>query len=651
MESQKLAIDVLYFDAFRNFSKCRASDARSCFERCARLEDVLSRSIISVWTKELTSVEDIFAAFKRCSEPWAFFMVGQCYVYGFGVAKDVKVAEEFFSKGPTNCYCISGLARLRDAANLLDEAFSLYSKAASLGHLISELYVARMIQKGEGCAPDAKKAFGMLQSLVEKGCAGAVYTLAQCYSNGRGVEKDAQKALRLYLEAAQMGDEYGAWAYASFISKSDPKSAFQWYISAAQREMPEALYAVACCYGNGDGVAQNIPEAQRYCKLAALQGHLDAQMRMADDNPENEAMWLEMAAKQGDQEAMSRLGQIFLQKQDFKNAFAILGMCYESIPQACYLYGLCFLNGWGTEKNMQKAFQLLQESSAKGVVEATVRLGICFKNGDGVPRDLTKAAQLFQVAVNEKHPGAMFYLGRIYENQNDLRRAKELFCMGAELGDDDAAFALASLEEDSTKALPIYLKLSRKGAADAQHNAAMIYIQQKRYAEAIELLSASAAQAYAMAQFQLGCLNFNGQGMPINLPEAVRWFTLAAEQGHSDAQNNLGARYRNGEGVARDATKAVYWFEKSASAGCLEGQFNFGACLVGGDGIQADPTRGCKYYQMAVDRGHVDAMFYLAICYDKGVGVPKNTAKCMELMTQSASKGNNLAKLFLAQKK
>lgn len=34
-----------------------------------------------------------------------------------------------------------------------------------------------------------------------------------------------------------------------------------------------------------------------------------------------------------------------------------------------------------------------------------------------------------------------------------------------------------------------------------------------------------------------------------------------AEQGHADAQYNLGVMYRDGQGVKKDDTQAVYWFQ------------------------------------------------------------------------------------------
>ncbi|MCB1986450.1 MAG: sel1 repeat family protein [Burkholderiales bacterium] len=87
----------------------------------------------------------------------------------------------------------------------------------------------------------------------------------------------------------------------------------------------------------------------------------------------------------------------------------------------------------------------------------------------------------------------------------------------------------------------------------------------------------SAEQGYADAQFNLGLMYANGEGVEQDMQEAVELFKKAAEQGHVDAQNNLGALYFMGEGVERDEDKAIAWFEKAAAQGNEEAKANLEA--------------------------------------------------------------------------
>jgi TPR repeat protein len=78
--------------------------------------------------------------------------------------------------------------------------------------------------------------------------------------------------------------------------------------------------------------------------------------------------------------------------------------------------------------------------------------------------------------------------------------------------------------------------------------------------EKLDLLKQHAEQGDAEAQFNLGVMYDNGDGVAQNYAEAVRWYRLAAKQGYAVAQNYLGAMYDNGEGVERDHEEAVRWY-------------------------------------------------------------------------------------------
>ncbi len=61
------------------------------------------------------------------------------------------------------------------------------------------------------------------------------------------------------------------------------------------------------------------------------------------------------------------------------------------------------------------------------------------------------------------------------------------------------------------------------------------------------------------AQYNLGAMYANGQGVPQDEVESFRWFRLAAEQGHAEAQYSLGVMYSLGLGVLRDFVIAHMW--------------------------------------------------------------------------------------------
>jgi len=70
-----------------------------------------------------------------------------------------------------------------------------------------------------------------------------------------------------------------------------------------------------------------------------------------------------------------------------------------------------------------------------------------------------------------------------------------------------------------------------------------------------------------VAQFALGGLYYNGDGVEQDASEAVTWYRKAAEQGYAKAQVALGLLYAQGIGVDADNEEAFKWFREAAKQG------------------------------------------------------------------------------------
>ncbi|HGG7877081.1 TPA: tetratricopeptide repeat protein [Neisseria meningitidis] len=81
----------------------------------------------------------------------------------------------------------------------------------------------------------------------------------------------------------------------------------------------------------------------------------------------------------------------------------------------------------------------------------------------------------------------------------------------------------------------------------------------------------AAAQGSAAAQYNLGAMYAEGQGVRQDYVEAVRWFRKAADQGLAQAQFNLGAMYYKGHGVRQDRALAQEWLGKACQNGNQDG--------------------------------------------------------------------------------
>ena len=124
---------------------------------------------------------------------------------------------------------------------------------------------------------------------------------------------------------------------------------------------------------------------------------------------------------------------------------------------------------------------------------------------------------------------------------------------------------------DYATALQEWRPIADQGDADAQFNLGLMYENgqgvPQDYAEAFKLYRLAADQGDADAQYNLGVMYKNGQGFPQDYAEAFKWFRLSAKQGNARVQNNLAVRYEYGEGVLQDNVMAHMWYNLAAANG------------------------------------------------------------------------------------
>jgi len=80
----------------------------------------------------------------------------------------------------------------------------------------------------------------------------------------------------------------------------------------------------------------------------------------------------------------------------------------------------------------------------------------------------------------------------------------------------------------------------------------------------------------ASAQYNLGVMYADGEGVPQDDKEAVKWYRMAADQGNATAQNNLALIYARGNGVPQDYREAYAWLSVAKANGQELAEKNLG---------------------------------------------------------------------------
>ena len=120
------------------------------------------------------------------------------------------------------------------------------------------------------------------------------------------------------------------------------------------------------------------------------------------------------------------------------------------------------------------------------------------------------------------------------------------------------------------------------------------------------LLSLVCFAVPAWADFQAG-MDAKNRG---DFAKALREWQPLANQGEARAQFYLGMLYENGDGVPEAYGKAREWYEKSAVQGDANAQFYLGLLCAFGRGASMDLVQAHMWYSLAAGNGHARAALH-----------------------------------------
>ncbi|TPQ30926.1 tetratricopeptide repeat protein [Cupriavidus pinatubonensis] len=201
---------------------------------------------------------------------------------------------------------------------------------------------------------------------------------------------------------------------------------FSEVLECAERGDADAQFAVAEAYRMGKDVNEDLAEALRWYRAAAIQGHAAAQNNLGtmylngigvDNNPAEAAHWYRLAAEQGEEVAQFNLA-------------------------------MRYLHGQGVEQSDVEAVGWFAQAAEHGHIEAIGELGTMYRFGRGVPRDIAAAARYHMMAAMD---GDITSIGNLLSYQNDIERA----ALGG------SALAVLCLAQMYEKGLPVKKDLAQ----------------------------------------------------------------------------------------------------------------------------------------------------------------------------------------------
>lgn len=238
-------------------------------------------------------------------------------------------------------------------------------------------------------------------------------------------------------------------------------------LDQAKFGLSEAQYRLSQFYKDGINVEKDEDAYRNWLELAAEQGHLKAQIELADilmmsdneDDRDTAIMYYQSSATRGDSTARSKLSLI-LGKDNSKNEwnelkkifrhFANLGSSADMMRYANFLLKTAWVDEDRTE-----AFQWYEKIAKEYEhPDAIIQLAIMYRDGIGVKKDKKKYIEILEKGTSLGILKTMIWLADAYSTGSIIN-------------------------EDQKRALELYEYCALNGSNQCQYTVAMMYLEGK----------------------------------------------------------------------------------------------------------------------------------------------------------------------------
>lgn len=708
------------------FTKAHDNDPKKCPPPYSMAASMCLDGITGVKKNKARAIKFLEEGARR-KEDAAQTILGELLINGDKIEKNIDKGIEYIKQAANQNYitAIEELGEIYSTDRYVDpdykEALKWYLKGAELKapKCINELGL--FYEKGLGVKKDKTKSFQYYKQAHELGYTLATNNVATCYVQGTGTKQDVEKGIKLLEELANSGKDkdapskandrraikYAAYNLALYYRdgikglKKDPEKAFKWFEFLADRKTPVGYSNIGIMYINGEGVEVDEKKGFENILKAAKLDIPIAQYNLyylykngtgVEKNNKKAFEWLEKSAKNGYVQAQRVTGILLVAgakgfPQDYKKGFKYLQLASKNGDTfAKKQLGMCYLRGYGVDKDIDKGIAILKELADKVYVPnkntdptyyvryepggeikvkvddyradslAACNLGDIYKSGIEVKRDYTQAFKYYKKAEKSGDSLAIATLGAFYING-----------WGTDI--------------DTKKGIEYTKKAAQNGISFAQYNLAQLYkkgkIVEKSEKEYTEWLQKAADNGYSDAMYDLGEDLIFADNNFKNAKKGFYYVEKSAELGNLEAVNILAVCYAKGWGTERDIPKAISLYKKVADVPFVESKnakktlithfdgkkksvftidddkpdataaYNLAMIYKNGTGVKKDYKKAIHYLNRAIKRGHSFAIEQLGVCYLFGLGVEKDSQKGLQLIKQVADSNQAFAQYHL----
>ncbi|NVK20142.1 MAG: SEL1-like repeat protein [Methylocystaceae bacterium] len=539
------------------------------------------------------------------------FDLGTCFETGTNVEKSRETAFQHFKKAAdgklpaamlrTGVYYLYGSGGVKKDQKL---AANWISKAAETGLAEAEAMYGELHFRGWGVRKNIDEGMKWLNKAIEKNNTKALNFLAGEYFYGRNLSKDREKALSLYLKAAENGGIIQAGPSIINIYRNGegaPKSrelADQWTLKYANHADPRRINQIAERYLNAKGRPRDGRMAISLYKISAEKGDQTAKYHLmnlyfvgfgVERNLSKARKWATVLANDPEKYGYHKPARKILNEidaeergeetQSMKSAKLLKSLTRKTPPLKLKIEADC------------SNVKLTENKAKKGDIKSLIDLSVCYTNGDGVAQSYETGFNHAKQAAKAGSPMGNYIVG-VYYNLGSF------------------------VKKDHNEAAKWYLKAANDGLANAQH--------------------------------MMGIFHTAGTGVPKNMATAGQWFKKAIDQKYTPSLMYLGRQLGGPFTKNKKALETSFlYYAKAFEYGDMKALYPLSQMLKDGKGVPKDEKRAFELAELYLDTGSSSAYRNISEYYLKGIGTQKDVNQAISLLEKAADMNDELAMLKL----
>lgn len=442
------------------------------------------------------------------------------------------------------------------------------------------------------------EGFRVLQQ-ANAGDAVSQFEVSIRYLTGRGFTADTVKAAYWTKRAAERNHllarfNLGIFQFNGWGIEWNPFEAFRNFLYAAQRNIPEAQYALAQFYIENLVVPANWKEAYRWMKLASDSGYAPAKNVLKEfaRRGYGEA---EPATQNfsNDNTGSATLQLSFINFSDDTLVATPDSVLVDDLHKASLMNdnpdARSFVDSLSLRSGnivaTQTTFQRMLGAAEWGSPEALTVVARCLEKGYSIREDKLAAASYYIRAIRMDSPRAPRLLFSLLQEPQFFPLLK------------------AQVTEENPDARYVWSCLTALGMD-----------QQLTEAQALHMLERAVTSGHAPAMVELGLCYYTGRWTRSDIRKAEELWRRAEKEGSREA----GVRLAVSQVRRRDKNlvSAIGLLERAAREGSTLAGFALGYCYETGSGLVKSKSLAARLYRISAQRGSQDAARALRRLHD-----------------------------------